>query len=84
MEEKHVGTVTHYFPNPEVGVIKLTAKVEVGNVLRFQGHTTFFEQKITSMQIEHGPVESAKAKEEVAIKVDERVRPGDEVYLLGD
>ncbi len=82
MAEELVGTITHYFPKPEVGVLKLSSGVRVGDVLRFRGHTTDFEQQITSMQVEHAPVDEGAAGSEVAIKVKERVRAGDEVYRV--
>ncbi len=82
MAEQLVGTITHYFAKPEVGVIKLDAPVKLGDVLRFKGATTDFEQKVRSMEVDHGPVEEAEAGTEVAVKVSERVRSGDEVYRV--
>lgn len=82
MAEELVGTITHYFPKPEVGVIKLTAAVKLGDVLHFKGATTDFQQEIKSLQVDHGPVEGAEAGTEVAVKVSERVRGGDEVYRV--
>lgn len=82
MAEEFVGTVTHYFPKPEVGVVKLDVGIQVGDTLQFRGHTTDFQQQITSMQVEHAAVETAAAGTEIAIKLDERVRGGDEVYRV--
>ena len=83
MAEELVGTVTHYFAKPEVGVLKLDASISIGDVLHFVGHTTDFQQEVTSLQVEHGPVESAEAGSEVALKVSERVRQHDEVFRVG-
>ena len=82
MAEELVGTITHYFPKPEVGVVQLQADIKIGDVLHFRGHTTDFQQEIKSMQVEHGAVDSAAAGTEVAIKLKERVRSGDEVHLV--
>ncbi len=82
MAEEPVGTITHYFPKPQVGVVKLTAAIKVGETLHFRGHTTDFQQRIDSMQVEHAAVEDAAAGTEVAIKVTERVRGGDEVFRV--
>lgn len=82
MSEEAIGTVTHYFARPQVGVIKLSAGVQVGETLHFKGRTTDFQQQVTSLEIEHGRVESAGAGEEVAIQVLDRVRPGDHVYRV--
>lgn len=82
MAEEVVGTITHYFSKPEVGVVKLTAEIKLGDVLRFRGHTTDFEQEIASMQVDHGAVETAAAGSEVALKLSARVRKGDEVFKV--
>ncbi|MFH1458685.1 MAG: translation elongation factor-like protein [Candidatus Omnitrophota bacterium] len=75
-----IGTVTHYFPHVRAAVIKLKATVSVGDSLKFKGHTTDFTQKITSMQIDHVPVDSAKRRDEIGLLVDSRVRQHDMVY----
>jgi putative protease len=82
MAEELVGTITHYFAKPEVGVVKLNVEVKLGDVLHFRGHTTDFQQELTSMQVDHAPVDTAAAGSEVAFKVGQRVRQGDEVYRV--
>lgn len=82
-EEKSIGTVIQYFAKPEVAAITITdGEIKVGDTLVFKGATTSFEQKIDSMQIDRVPVQSAKAGQSVGIKVKERVRPHDKVFLL--
>lgn len=82
MSEERVGTVTHYFQQPEVGVIELSAAIRVGDTLHFRGATTDFRQAISSMEIDHEKVETAGPGDEVAVKVTERVRDGDEVFRV--
>ncbi len=82
MAEELVGSITHYFAKPEVGVVKLNAGIKIGDVLHFRGHTTDFQQEITSMQVDHAAVELAAAGTEVAIKLKERARSGDKVHLV--
>lgn len=82
MAEELVGTITHYFAKPSVGVVKLTGDIKVGDRVHIQGNTTDFEQEVSSMEVEHGKVESASAGDEVAIKVDERVRHHDKVFKI--
>ena len=84
MAEELIGTVTHYFAKPEVGVVKLSGAVAIGDVLHFRGRTTDLQQKLTSMQVDHASVETAAAGSEVALKVDDRVRQGDEVFRVSD
>jgi translation initiation factor IF-2 len=47
--------------------------------IHFKGATTDFIQKIDSMQYDHQPISAAKKGQEVGIKVNEKVREGDEV-----
>jgi putative protease len=82
-EERSVGIVIQYFAKPEVAAIQLTdGEIKVGDTLRFKGTTTNFEQKIESMQIDRVPVQNAKAGQSVGIKVKERVRQHDKVFIV--
>jgi len=82
-EERNVGIVIQYFAKPEVAAIQLTdGEIKVGDTLRFKGTTTNFEQKIESMQIDRVPVQSAKTGQSVGIKVKERVRQHDKVFIV--
>ena len=82
MAKHPVGTVTHYFGKPRVGIVALTRKVTTGDRLHFLGHGADFKQKVTSMQVEHAAVETASAWTEVGIRVDQRVREGTQVYRV--
>lgn len=83
MEEILIGKVERYFSKIGVAAIRiLEGELKIGDTVRFKGQTTDFEQKIESMQIEHLPVEIAKKGEAVGVKVREKVREGDNVYLL--
>lgn len=78
---KPVGAVTHFFGHIGVAIIKFTKPVEVGAMLHFKGATTDFKETVQSMQFDHKPIEKAKKGQEVGIKVGDKVREGDEVYL---
>jgi translation elongation factor EF-1alpha len=82
MAEKEIGTVTNYFSKISVAVIELTAPLQVGDKVRIKGGARDFEQIVQSMQIEHQPIEKAKAGQEIALKVDEKVRASDTVYKV--
>lgn len=75
-----IGVVTHYFPHVRAAVIKLKAPLMVGGSIKIKGHTTDFTQCITSMQINHLPVNQAKKGQEIGLLVDSRVRQHDLVY----
>lgn len=82
MSEQRVGTVTHYFAEPEVGALSLEADLREGDLVAFRGHTTDFRQTVRSMEIDHETVDEAGPGDDVALKVKERVREGDEVFLV--
>jgi len=79
-EQKPIGEVTHYFGNIGVAIVKFKRTAKVGEEVRFKGANTEFSQKIDSMQFDHKDITSAKKGQEVGIKVDEKVREGDEVF----
>ncbi|MGV9169489.1 MAG: translation elongation factor-like protein [Promethearchaeia archaeon] len=80
--ERKVGEITHYFTNIDVAAIMLEDELNVGNTVRIKGHTTDFEQKIDSMEVDRNPIETGKPGQEIAIKVKNRVREHDEVFLV--
>ena len=82
MAEKEVGKVSSYFKNASVAAIELSGKLKVGDTINIKGHTTDFEQKVHSMQIEKEDVKEAKKGNHIGIKVSERVRPHDKVFLV--
>ncbi|MFQ6069518.1 MAG: hypothetical protein ACE5LC_03220 [Candidatus Aminicenantales bacterium] len=81
--EEEIGRITHYFTRINVGVLEVTKGVlKVGETIHVKGHTTDFFQKVESMQIEHQPVEVAKAGESVGLKVENPVRANDLVFKV--
>ena len=83
MEEEKVGRVQKFFAKPSVAALEVTAGVlRIGDTLHFKGHTTDFEETITSMQIEREAIQEAKPGDLIGIKVKERVRENDTVYKV--
>ena len=83
MPEELIGTVIHFFKGPSVAMVHLTAgELAVGDRVHIHGHTTEFTSAITSMQVNHQPVERAQAGAEVAIQVSDRARPKDQVFKV--
>ncbi len=80
-DEKEIGRVSSYFSHVGVAAIKLSKKLKVGDKIHLKGHTTDFEEKINSMQIEKEKVKEAKKGDHIGIKVSEKVRPNDAVFL---
>ncbi|MFA4834165.1 MAG: hypothetical protein WC619_04970 [Patescibacteria group bacterium] len=77
-----IGTVTHYFGKIGVAVVVLTKELKVGEKIRFSGSKTDFEQEVNSLQMDKQPVAKAGKGESVGLKVNEKVRVGDEVYRV--
>jgi translation initiation factor IF-2 len=81
--EQEIGVVTHYFDQPKVAVVRLSAgEIVLGDTLHFRGHTTEFTETVGSMEVDHQRVERAQAGEEVAIQVVGRVRKHDKVFKV--
>lgn len=80
LKEGLIGVVTHYFPQVRAAVVKLKAPLSVGDAIKIKGHTTDFTQTVSSMQINHVPVNNAKKGQEIGLQVESRVRQHDLVY----
>ncbi|MEK6847129.1 MAG: translation elongation factor-like protein [Nanoarchaeota archaeon] len=82
MAGKEIGTVSDYFAKIEVAAIKLNGGLKIGDKIHFKGATSDFKQTVKSMQINRKPVDKARAKDEVGIRVSDRVRRNDKVFLV--
>ena len=84
MEKKEIGKVFSYFSHIGVAAVKLSSKLKEGDKIRIRGATTDFEQAVESMQVHNKQVKEAKKGDEIGIKVADRVRPNDAVFLVKD
>ncbi len=76
------GKVVHYYPEPEVAVLKLQSGLSRGDRFVIEGETTFLEGQVESMEIEGKKIERAKKGEEIGLKVSGRAREGDNFFIL--
>ena len=79
--KKEIGKITHFFDKIGVAVIELVDNLKVGDIINIQGATSNFQQLVDSMQIEHKNVRRAKKGDAIGLKVKEKVRPNDRVFL---
>lgn len=79
-ERGAIGKITHFFPHVNAAVITLKAPLKVGDQIRVKGHTTDLTENVSSMQIDHKPINEAKKGDEIGLLVNSRVRAGDIVY----
>ncbi|MCK5624355.1 translation elongation factor-like protein [Candidatus Pacearchaeota archaeon] len=82
MKEKEIGKVSSFFSHVGVAAIKLTNNLKVGDKIHIKGSTTDFEDVIGSIQIERKEVQKAGSGDHIGIKVQEKVRPNDTVFLV--
>lgn len=71
-----VGKVVHYYDRIGVAILELTGPVMVGDILIFRRGKREFIQPVSSMQINHLPVEKAGKGKVVGIKVVQVADPG--------
>ncbi len=79
-----IGKVTHYYDKIGVAVVDVKNQpLKVGDTVKISGHDQEFTQKIESLQIEHKQVKEVPVGESSGMKVDQPVKPGDVLYLVG-
>jgi putative protease len=82
MAEKEIGKVTHYFSKIHVAGIELSDELAVGDTILIKGATTYFQQKVESMQLEHENIEKGGSGQLIGVSVQEKARSGDKVYKM--
>ena len=84
MSGKLVGEVSHFYDRIGVAVIDLLDAVQIGDQVHFLGRSTDFRQEVKSLQIEHQSISEAGKGQEIAMRVENRVRNHDKVFKLTD
>jgi translation elongation factor EF-1alpha len=83
MGEQLIGMVTHYFGQPHVAIVEITAgELRVGDTIRVTGAHSDFTQQVRSMELEHEAVDAAGVGDSVGVQVSERAREHDSVYRV--
>ena len=81
-EKKQIGIITRYFHKIGVAAIILEDTLNVGSKISIEGATTNLEMNVDSMQVDRAEIQSGAKGQEIAIKVADRVRENDIVYLV--
>ena len=82
MPEKPAGKVEHYYPKVKAAAVRLTKKVKVGDEVHIVGHGDDFKEEVTSLQLDHQPIQEGQPGQSVGLWVKERVHEGDDVLLV--
>lgn len=78
-----IGQVTHFFPRIEVAVIKILDKeLKCGEMIKIEGGSGSFTQKVESMQRESVDVKVARKGQLIGLKVKQKVSEGAKVFKL--
>jgi hypothetical protein len=83
IEGTRIGVVSHYFNKIQVAVLKAEAGLKKGDRIEIRRKGALVgRESAGSMQINHIPIEEARAGEEIGIKLSTGVSPGDELYRV--
>ncbi|TVQ05907.1 MAG: U32 family peptidase [Balneolaceae bacterium] len=82
----YTGDVLHYYPKAGVAHLRVKSnQIKINDSLLIIGETTgVVETVATSLWVDEAPSASAGKGEECTIKLSEKVRPGDAVYIWRD
>ncbi|MAH06637.1 collagenase-like protease [Candidatus Pacearchaeota archaeon] len=85
-EKRLIGVCKHYYPKTEIGEFLLTSgKIEIGDEIIVTGKSTgILKQKIEGMYVDEKPANGAEKGDVVTMKVSERVRENDKLFILVD
>lgn len=78
-----MGMIEHFYDGISVAALTLSGTLKFGDKIHIKGATTDFTQTVQSMQIEHKPVKNAGKGDAIGIKVKDKVREHDVVYVVG-
>ena len=85
MKEQEIGYVSKFFGQISVAAVEITGgKLNVGDTIHIQGHTTDFKMEVNSIQIEHDTVDTAKKGDSIGVKATGKARRKDKVFKLAD
>lgn len=84
MADQEVGKVIHYYDKAMVAVVRLSGKLAVGEKIKIVKGESDFTMEITSMQIDHKPVEKGKKGDELAIKLESPTKEGATIFRVAE
>lgn len=73
---KELGKVIHWYDKINVAVVELSAPLSKGDKVVVKRGDEEFEDTITSIQIDHEDVDSAKKGDNAAVKLSKKAKEG--------
>ena len=80
-QKDQLGKITHFYSKIGVGIIKLDKELKVGDEIQIKGNTSDFKQKVDELQFDHKNIDKGKKGQEVGVKLSQKVRDGDVVFI---
>jgi len=78
-----IGNITHYYGKVHAAVIKVkNGPLSVGDTIRIYGKHIDYTQKVTQMQVDHKPIQTAKSGQEIGLEVRAKLHENDAVYRV--
>ncbi|MFA5773386.1 MAG: translation elongation factor-like protein [Candidatus Paceibacterota bacterium] len=76
VKNNSIGKITHWYDKISVAVVKLNEVLRVGDKIKIKHGGQEFEETITSMELDHKPIQSGKKGQEIAIKLSQKAGEG--------
>jgi len=78
----YLGNASNFYAKINVFELKLQTELKKGDTIQVEGTSTFFRQKVSSIQIDGKSIQKANKGSKVGLKVNERVRIKDKVFII--
>jgi U32 family peptidase len=82
MPDLKIGNITHYYDKIGVAVVDLLDNLTAGENIKIVSEDSEFEQKVSSMQIEHNQINSAKKGQTIGLKVEQPATKNSVLYKV--
>lgn len=76
VKKRMLGKVIHYYDRIGVAIVNVASPIRLGDIVKLRRGEEELVQPVTSMQIEHQPVDTAKKGDVIGLKVTREVHEG--------
>ncbi|MBX4206014.1 U32 family peptidase C-terminal domain-containing protein [Candidatus Microgenomates bacterium] len=78
-----VGKVLNYFEKIGSALVLIDNPISIGDTVKFvRGQADLFEQKVSSLKVNHEDIQTIKKGQIVNIKTEQKVEKDDEIYKI--